>query len=145
VPSVMCNRLGFPNRTFSARACAPERLCRIELDGESNQQIDRGHKFEVLLGAPEQTSYKDHGSLCPNYLHDNYMFNRERPKCASNKQFSCAPRSPPTELVKPISALLECGVDELKWLFPSKKPPVCTPLWHGNPEVRLSSCKVQLC
>jgi hypothetical protein len=145
VPSVMCNRLWCPNRTFSARACAPERLCRIELDGESNQQINRGHKFEVLLGAPEPTSYKDHGSICPIHLHDNYMCNRERPKSLQTRSFSCAPSTRWSALRSPISALLECGVDELRWLFPHEKPPVCTPLWHGNPEVCLSSCKVQLC
>jgi hypothetical protein len=104
VPSVMCNRLWCPNRTFSARARAPERLCRIELDGESNQQINRGHKFEVLLGAPEPTSYTDHGSICPIHFHSNYSAQSGAARIASNEKLSCARllgdlllRSPPTE------------------------------------------------
>jgi hypothetical protein len=86
---LMCNRLGRPDRTFPERTYAPERFFRIELDGKSNQQVNRGHKFEVLLGAHEPASYQNHGSLCPNHSMAISLRTRERSECAPNKKSSC--------------------------------------------------------
>jgi hypothetical protein len=121
----MCTRLSCLAGAF-LRAYASEHSCRINFDDQSDQPINSAHKFEVLPGAYEPTSYKDYGSLCPNHFHGNYHAHSRATRIRFKRELSMRPDcegvgsgdfQPPNRLNQ---SQVCRGVDKHRWLFLEK-------------------------